>query len=155
MVHTLVWLPGLSLVNAHVYMRLCLTWMSIFPRETKGVLSSVRNKQPTKKSPWSFLKNCETDKQSGSSVSKQTWAWKQAQLMFKDNSHTCDSRRGDDTRGEISGFKKVGSGEATILIFEFEQKQKYSVCLILICLTSFIRTIISIMYSFPYNITEL
>lgn len=39
-----------------------LTWISIFPRDTKGVLSSVRNKQPMKKSPWSFLKNWGADR---------------------------------------------------------------------------------------------
>lgn len=37
------------------------TWMRIFPIDTKGVLNSVVNRQPTKKSPSPLLKNCKSD----------------------------------------------------------------------------------------------
>lgn len=50
--------------------------MSIFPRETKGVLSSVRNKQPMKKSPCSSLKNwgtkCKKNDKMGASKETKT-----------------------------------------------------------------------------------
>lgn len=37
------------------------TWMRIFPMVTKGVLNSVVNRQPTKKSPRPLLKNWEPE----------------------------------------------------------------------------------------------
>lgn len=70
-----------------------LTWISIFPMETKGVLSSVRNRQPMKKSPMSFLKNWGADRehtqaeQTNSSMGTNTadsqghFLWKRAESL--------------------------------------------------------------------------
>lgn len=82
----------------------CLTWIRIFPRETKGVLSSVRNKQPMKKSPWSFLKNCEEHTQSEKTNTWMEETQTTTQLTFEDN--FWDSFKGF-RQGKISGFRQM------------------------------------------------
>lgn len=92
----------------------CLTWIRIFPRETKGVLSSVRNKQPMKKSPWSFLKNCEEHTHR---VRKQTHGCRKHKQQHSWHSRTTSgtvSKASD--KGKYQGFDRCFSGSMVPLV---------------------------------------
>lgn len=52
-----------TLLLLYIFFLEWFTWMRIFPMEMKGVLNSVRNRQPMKKSPSPLLKNCEAETQ--------------------------------------------------------------------------------------------